>query len=170
MGYTTEFAGSFKFDKPLSAAQVAYIKAFNESRRMKRNVDLASAFPDPLRLAVGLPLGVDGEFFVGGDGLRGQADDRSVVDYNRQPSTQPGLWCQWTVSDDGTELMWDGVEKFYRYVDWLRYLIANFFVPWGVKLSGDVYWKGEEDSDIGIIFVTDNEVKLESPPVAEEGT
>ena len=54
---------------------------------------------------------------------------------------------------------WDGGEKFYNYVEWLEYLIKNFFEPWGYSLNGSVNWQGEEDEDNGTIVVKHNEVK-----------
>ena len=71
----------------------------------------------------------------------------------------PGLWCQWVINDDN-ELEWDGSEKFYGYTDWLRYLINRFFEPWGVKLNGQINWRGEDFSDYGRIDVVDNIVTV----------
>ncbi len=51
-----------------------------------------------------------------------------------------GYYCQWRPSDDGMGIEWDGVEKFYNYVEWLEYLIAHFLRPWGYTLSGSVEW------------------------------
>ena len=99
----------------------------------------------------------EGEFFVRDDGFCGQNRDESILDYNVPPSTQPGLWCQWVIN--GNELEWDGGEKFYNYVEWLEYLIENFFKPWGVTINGEVEWSGESRSDIGKIVVTDNKVQ-----------
>ncbi|HTG59201.1 MAG TPA: hypothetical protein VMG63_07310 [Terriglobia bacterium] len=47
-------------------------------------------------------------------------------------------YCQWMPSDDGKLLVWDGGEKFYEYVEWLQYLIDNFFVSWGYVINGSV--------------------------------
>jgi hypothetical protein len=128
---------------------------------------------------LGLPIGAKGEFYCG-TGLAGQdgghfnsSTDNSVVEYNQAPGVgkwgdtkpkatcigQPGLWCQWNPSDDGTEIVWDGSEKFYNYVEWLEYLIANFLKPWGYKVNGMVEWKGEDSQDIGVIEVVDNVVE-----------
>ena len=81
--------------------------------------------------------------------------------------TQPGLWCQWVVSDDGKYLEWDGGEKFYNYVDWLKYLIRHFFQNWGLVLNGEIEWKGEEFNDVGKIVVKDNVVKIFIPKFVE---
>lgn len=130
--------------------------------------------------------GNDGEFFVGSEGYRGQDSDSSIIDYNTPPGQlgyqdrtlsfsdlygenerrtkeglcQPGLWCQWVVSPDGFYLEWDGGEKFYSYIDWLKYLIKNFFQPWGVELSGEVTWQGEDSSDMGKIIVKGYDVTI----------
>ncbi len=89
----------------------------------------------------------------------------------------PGIWCQWIVVQPrqdvvGTEgvlsregenyqvLSWDGNEKFYDYVEWLRYLIARFFDLWGVKLDGELTWQGEERADVGKIVVESSEVRV----------
>ena len=57
MGYTTKFEGCFTLDKPLAPEHAAYLKAFNATRRMKRDQFKAAELPDPIRDAAGLPLG-----------------------------------------------------------------------------------------------------------------
>ena len=219
MGYTTDFSGEFDFDEPLTPEQVAYLAAFNKTRRMARDEEKVAKMPDPVREADGLPVGFEGSYFVGGDGDYGQDRDDSILDFNEPPGGeltgfiiptgpqdggyrkfglpcpmpephvlpwvpgspvgsnhapghgctygtwrkktdlgQPGLWCQWVPSDDGTTLAWDEGEKFYNYIEWLQYLIGHFIKPWGRILSGEVYWQGEESDDFGKIVVRDNEV------------
>lgn len=130
--------------------------------------------------------GVDGEFFVDGDEyIQGKSD--SIIDNNTPPGQigyneemdwnkrykenqrrsengecQPGLWCQWEVYGDenGMYLKWDEGEKFYNYIEWLKYLINKFFQPWGITLNGEIKWEGEESEDKGIIVVKDNVVKV----------
>lgn len=160
MGYSTEFYGSLQFSTPLNEAQVQYIQSFSETRRMKRNPDLADKMPNQKRLAVNLPIGRDGGYFTGSEEDMGQTRDSSVVEYNFPPGNQPGLWCQWTVSDDGTELVWNEAEKFYSYVEWLQYMIDNFFTPWGAKLNGSIDWEGEERGDTGTIKVVDSVITV----------
>lgn len=160
MGYTTTFTGHFGLDRPLTPEHLAYLKAFAETRRMRRdnNVIETLKFPDPVREATSLQLGVDGEFFVGVTENHGQVRDESVLDYNRQPYTQPGLWCQWIPTEDGKAIVWDGSEKFYAYIKWLNYIIASFLFRWGYRLNGVVEWQGESDGDRGKIIVVDNVV------------
>lgn len=159
MGYTTEFKGSFKLNKPLTEAQADYINKFSSTRRMKRDAKKLESLPDPTREAVGLPIGTEGEFFTGGSGDFGQDRDVSILDYNDPPSTQPGLWCKWVVTKNREEIEWDGNEKFYHYLDWLEYIVSNFLIPWGCVLNGKVRWRGEDFDDSGTIIVTDNVVK-----------
>lgn len=124
---------------------------------MKRSAPAAMRLPDPIRSAVGLPVGTDGEFFVGGEGDFGQGRDDSVVDYNDPPAAQPGLWCPWSPSDDGEELCPPEEEtKAYDYIEWLTYLTKKFLTPWGYSLCGVVDWSGEESDDFG-------QIKIESP-------
>ncbi len=75
-------------------------------------------------------------------------------------STGPGAWCQWVPTEDGKGLEWDGNEKFYEYVDWLKHLIKEVIKPRGFVLSGEVTWTGEEHGDFGKIVVKDNEVEV----------
>lgn len=158
MGYTTDFVGEFKLNKPLMPKQMEYLTKFSETRRMKRSEVAASKMEDPVREAVKLPVGHHGEYFVGGLGFFGQDNDDSVLDYNSPPPSQPGLWCQWEPNDGGTAIVWNQGEKFYYYIEWLQYIITHFLRPWGYTLNGEVTWQGEEHGDIGMITVKDNEI------------
>jgi hypothetical protein len=158
MGYSTNFTGSFAVTPVLSEEHAAYLARFSETRRMKRNAEIAEKLNDPWREAVGLPIGDEGAYFTGGAGSFGQDKDLSVINSNDPPEEQPGLWCQWVPSKDNTQLEWDGGEKFYDYTDWLEYLIDNFLKPWGYTLNGSVNWIGEESDDRGTITVKDNVV------------
>lgn len=164
MGYTTEFEGGFELDKPLKLEHYNYLVVFNDIRHFRRDAEKLKDMPDPKREAVGLPLGQEGEFYVGSEtsGFRGQVRDASTIDYNHPPATQPGLWCQWVPTDDGKTIEWDGGEKFYDYVEWLRYIIENFLKPWGYTLNGTVRWRGENFDDLGVISVISNQVKAEN--------
>ena len=159
MGYTTDFDGSMEINPPLTPERVSYINKFSETRRMKRDPERASKLHDPLREAVGLPIGEEGCYFVGGCGFAGQAKDDSVVEHNYPPAKQPGLWCQWIVSEDGSKLEWDFGEKFYEYEDWLIYIEEHFLTPWGSKLNGKISWYGEERDDMGIIYARDGMIE-----------
>ena len=144
MGYTTRFEGSITISPPLNAEEIAYLKAFADSRRM---------------LHAHGPYATDTERAPG------------VLDYNAPAEGQPGLWCQWVPTDDGTALEWDGNEKFYNATAWMAYLIEHFLAPGaqaigkapgivgGHSLSGLVQAKGEEPGDIWHIVVSRNIVQ-----------
>lgn len=144
MGYTTDFNGRFKLNRKLKKADQTFLAKLSETRRMKRNV--------------GPEFGVEGEFYVDGKGFAGQDEDSTILNYNEPPETQPGLWCQWIPSKDGKFIEWDGGEKFYDYVKWLKYLIEKILAPRGYILNGEVEWQGEDNRDVGKIVVTNNVV------------
>ncbi len=91
-------------------------------------------------------------------------DTRAELDKLREDRHEDGyarglsIWCQWEAGDD--TLFWDGGEKFYSYVPWLKHIINNILKPRGYVLNGEVHWQGEESEDMGIIRVVDNEVKI----------
>ena len=170
MGYTTDFDGYFELNKPLKPEHAAYLHKFSDTRRMKRSEKITAGRPDPIREAVGLPVGKDGGYFVGAGGMCGQEggfggghdDDRNklgILEYNSAPSDQPGLWCKWEPTEDNQGIQWSGAEKFYEYIPWLEYLITHFLAPWGYVLNGTVKWSGEDSEDHGKIVVTKNKVK-----------
>ena len=159
MGYHTDFTGEINISPPLSDEQITYINTFSSTRRMARNESILASMPDPVRDAVGLPVGQQGEFYVGSTSDFGQTRDKSIIDFNLSPKSQPGLWCDWEVSDDGKYLEWNGSEKFYGYVEWLEYMNKNFFTPWKKDLNGEIKWEGEDSSDKGVIVVENNNVK-----------
>jgi len=161
MGYTTDLFGRFDLSRPLTGIERNYINDFSETRRMGRKVDELmetykgrGGFPFEDDTIVRTPeeiYGVDGAYYIG--------EDACIKDYNQPPLGQPGLWCQWVTNEEGTQIEWDGNEKFYHYTEWIEYLIEHFFKPWGVVVNGEIEWVGEDRSDVGMIRITDNEVQ-----------
>jgi len=147
MGYTTEFEGAFTVSPPLSAEEVDFLFKFSQTRRMDREQG---------------PYYVDDPHWLGGEG----------VYVNRPPAGQPGLWCQWEPSDDGTEIQWDGSEKAYDMVEWIIYLIDHFLRPGCLAASelpflqanhlvnGVVDAHGEDPTDHWRIKIKDNVVTV----------
>lgn len=135
MGYQTDFKGQFSLNTKLDDVTFKFLKELNETRRMIRKVDAI--------------YGIDGEFFV-------KDEHSNVVDTNKQPRTQPGLWCQWTPTEDRMHIEWDGGEKFYHYIEWIEYLISKVLAPRGYVVNGNVKWRGESFDDNGIIEINDN--------------
>lgn len=168
MGYSTHFVGRFRISPPLTAAQSAYLRAFANTRRVTRNPRVLGIAPDPLREAIGLPVGPEGCYFVGVAPMRSRSAvsrPRSLVDGNRPPAGQPSLWCDWEPDSRGAFLEWNEADKFYNYVEWLEYLVEHFFRPWNRVLTGDVRWQGDDDTDVGTIIVKDNDVDVLGPIV-----
>ena len=167
MGYTTYFEGEFKLSRPMQPEHMAYLKAFADSRRVIRDRTITATIPDPIREAVGLPVGEEGEYHVADldDGSIANDNDllaaTGVVDSDAPPGTQPGLWCDWVPADDGAAIVWNGGEKFYNYVEWLEWLIRHLLAPWGYVLNGTVGWFGEDPDDQGKIVVNDNKLRIE---------
>lgn len=162
MGYTTDFDGHFALNHELKAEHSAYLSAFANTRRMKRNSEIAEKFEDEVRVKAGLGIGTEGAYYVGKTENFGQNKDKSVIDNNVPPDGQPGLWCQWVPTHDYKGICWDGNEKFYNYVEWLDYIIEHFLAPWGYVLNGKVMWRGEDFYDIGSITVKDNGIFVKS--------
>jgi hypothetical protein len=154
MGYLTYFDGRFNLDKPLSKDHAAYLVQFSKVRHMGRNTDDLLDKDHPIRETVGLPLGIEGEYFV-------KKNRIGVFDSNANPSTQPGLYCHWCPTEDGKGIKWNGELNliFCNYTEWLEYLINHFFKVWGYTLNGEVEWSGERFGDVGKIYVKDNVVK-----------
>jgi len=142
MGYSTDFDGEFNITPKLSSDDKTFLNNLANTRRMARNV--------------GAEYGSEGEFYVDGSGDFGQEKDDNIIDFNRPPNTQPGLWCQWNPNDTGDTLMWNGGEKFYNYKEWLQYLIDKILAPRGYTLNGEVFWNGEDSDDFGKIVVLNN--------------
>ncbi|GAB2696468.1 hypothetical protein [Kitasatospora kifunensis] len=110
MGYSTEFTGHVTVAPPLDLHEIAYLRKFADSRRMHRE---------------------NGPYFVDGTGPFGQGHDADIINYNAPDPSQPGLWCEWEPTDDGTTIEWNGAEKFYDATEWMQYLIDHF-----LKLGG----------------------------------
>ena len=161
MGYTTDFHGRIKVTPPMSAAEVKYINAFNDSRRMDREA---------------------GPYFVGGsdgEGIfndRGQGHDSDVRNYNSPDASQPSLWCGRCASDEGEYIEWDGGEKFYESAEWMQYIIDHFLganpiaktanSKWlaehlqGHTCNGVIEAQGEEPDDQWTLVVQNNKVSV----------
>jgi hypothetical protein len=153
MGYSTDFYGFWMLTPALSLAQTDYLQKFARTRRVKRDPD---AIENNRRLAtIGLDLGVDAEYFVDVED-----EDKSIVDLNLPPGSQPSLWYKWRVNDKGDRLEHTGGEKFDRYVEWLDYLVEHFFSPWGIKINGLVRYEGDVLIDAGTIEIIDNRIEV----------
>ena len=91
----------------------------------------------------------------------------------------PGVWCGWTVTENGAAIHWNENEKFYHAAEWLNYLIKQFFVKGapGRKMhkcmrlhtvNGEIIATGEEIGDHWLISVIDNEVTVQTGTLVYE--
>lgn len=85
-------------------------------------------------------------------------DDGYYATFTDTPETIPDAYLQWQPTEDGEGLEWNGGEKFYEYIHWLRWLVKHYFKPRDIVLNGQIQWQGEEIGDVGIIKVVDNKV------------
>lgn len=172
MGYTTDFWGSVAVEPPLNEKEIKYLTKFAETRRMERE---------------------KGPYFVGGTGDFGQGRDPDIIDSNRPPEGQPGLWCQWVPAVNETDelgdpvsanaIEWDGGEKFYYAPEWMQYIIDHFigsdpiakqvdpekfsFLQ-GHKVNGVIDAQGEDPDDRWRLVVEDNIVSEQQPTLVWE--
>jgi hypothetical protein len=145
---------------------------------MKRDVMLLEKLGDPLRKAVGLPLGLEGAYYVAGTEERLSEHNPTIIDFNEPPSGQPGLWCFWEPSGDGESLVWVNGDKTYGHDTWLEYLIEHFLNPWNYKLSGRiecscyfckyVYPNGDEENEVDIRYVEKSELIIKDDNIVIE--
>jgi hypothetical protein len=153
MGYTTEFSGHISVNPPLNPLEIEFLTKFSGTRRM---------------------LCHQGPYYVNRGGFAGQDhSDKQIIDYNRPPVGQPGLWCHWVPSSEGRYIEWDEAEKFYNSVEWMKYLIEHFVgenpkarkdLPFltGHVLNGTILAQGENIHDRWQLSVDNNQVSVKS--------
>lgn len=175
MGYTTWFTGRVTVTPPLNPHEISYLERFASVRHMHR---------------------AKGPYFVADPG-QGSAPD-VVGGGNEVHPGQPGFWCQWVPSEDGSAIGWDEEEKFYDAELWMAYLIDTFLKPGATvarelanPVPGWVYpdefmhftfdhivngvieaeGEGEEEDDLWRLEVRDNVVyviRLRAEPTFDE--
>ena len=72
----------------------------------------------------------------------------------------PSIWCQWVVGANRRTIRWDGGEKFYGYIGWIRYINNHFLLPKKIKLTGTVVFQGENPKDGGRIVATNGKIEV----------
>ena len=158
MGIGTSYKGAFVLDKPLQPVQCWYLQRFNESGHIARIEERVERIPDPLRVAVGLPVGPDGAYFVGEtDHL--MYDSHPLLKASKPPRGQPWGHCVWVPSGNGKRIVHDGTEKYFSDWEWLYYLIEHFLRPWSYSLSGQVQWEYFEPGQRGTLTIENNKIQ-----------
>ena len=98
--------------------------------------------------------------------------------HERRPNGEPGYYCHWVSTFDGTALVWNGREKFYDASTWMRLLIAKFLGPGSTAgpgsmlhnhvLNGSISAIGQDGAEwtIDVVenVVTASEVSGPRPP------
>jgi hypothetical protein len=151
VGYTTDFIGHIDIAPALNGEEIAYLTAFSSSRRCARP---------------GGPYAVPGN---------PRAEELTTEVSNRVPDGQPGYWCNWVPCWDGCCLAYNGHEKFYGSILWLRYLIEHFLKPGAeASRSGERWFEGftfdhvleglvvgcrRDNKELFAIHVSDNQVR-----------
>lgn len=158
MSYTYDLFGKLSISPPLTAAQVAYIQEFSGSYRHKFAPKWQS-WPNPLREAVGLPVGIDGEYISSAMGTGADFIENCMEVDTNTPNDQPSFQCCWTTNSKGTAVQWNKLRRTFAPTQWLEYMVEHFFIPWGVTLNGTVECHGEDKEDRTLIVVTNNSVR-----------
>ena len=109
MGYTTEFDGEFRLNKPL-----------------------------------------DDDTFYALEDLDGSYSNGEL----------PDSYCQWKVGADWQSIKWDGGEKFYYYIEWIRAINRRYLLPKKYMLNGEVLFQGESVKDCGRIVANDGKIEV----------
>jgi len=166
MGYTTNFYGEIQVNPPLNETEQKFLNTFTETRRVIRD------YPN------------QGKYFLS-DGTDSWGQNTpNIIEHNKPPEGQPGLWCQWEATKEGN-IKWNDAEKFYHSEEWMLYLVEHFFKQnaymknlepetykkYGFQehsLNGVIYAKGEEAGDIWKLSVKDNEVFVSQGEVKRE--
>ncbi len=174
----TYLNGEVQINPPLEAIHLAYLDRFSRIRHMKRDVSLLEKLRDPLREAAGLPLGLEGAYYIAGKNFSIELDDPTILNRNTPPQGQTHLWCRWEPAGDGKSYIWRNGDKSYGYNEWLKYLIAHFFNPWHYKLSCRIecnehfskyiYPNGEEGEEKEIPCVEKSELIIEDNNIVIE--
>jgi hypothetical protein len=169
VGYDTDFDGQVTITPPLSVGEVAFLKKFAKTRHCSCQV---SPFTANESYICSPAFGRNG-------GCRGSH------------LGNPGYYCKWEPSEDGTVVEWGGREKFYDGEEWMRFLINSFLKPGadiffedagapgdqhvsaakavfnlnGHVLNGVIDAQGEESDDQWRLVVKDNVVTVVKPTV-----
>lgn len=162
MGYTTYFDGSFQVSPALDKSTRDLINGLCKTRRMKRDLKELSKIHHITLSEAQEKWGDEGQFYYNVSDFEnyGQSKDPSIVDFNIPPKDQPSLWLGWQYDETTQEISSNGIEKFYNYDDWIKYLITKILEPRGYTVSGTVTWHGEDYEDLGKIEIKENIVTI----------
>lgn len=101
------------------------------------------------------------EFLI--SNIQNSIDNHYMSDNWRSEKTrgnEPATYCQWILKrkNNTYTIGWDEGEKFYEYKEWLQYILDTHLIPFGLSLSGNVRYQGEELGDSGILTIKNDKV------------
>ena len=85
---------------------------------------------------------------------------KALADSRHDEKGMPSIWCQWVVGNDRKSIMWNGGEKFYGYIGWIKYINFKYLLPKGILLNGKVAFQGELPKDGGRIVATNGKIEV----------
>lgn len=92
------------------------------------------------------------------------AEAKELLEINESDKSETvtgiSAYFQWVPSTDLEHIVWDGNEKFYKYLEQLRWL-CDWLDHRSISANGHLLWQGEEIGDVGTITVTDNDVSVQ---------
>lgn len=156
MGYNTDFTGSIQIEPPLNQSEINYLTKFGWTRHKTRK---------------------QGPFYVVDQEWNEYSfNDPNAININSPEGKQPGIWCHFIPTEDGSELVWDESEKTYDATEWIEYLINTFLktnatakdskLPYFENFTfdhvcnGELFACGEDYDDRWKIVVKDNKVSV----------
>ena len=83
-----------------------------------------------------------------------------LADSRHDDEIMPSIWCQWVVGENRRTIRWDGNEKFYGYIGWIRYINWRFLLPKKIMINGTVAFQGENPKDGGRIVATNGKIEV----------
>jgi hypothetical protein len=93
------------------------------------------------------------------------SEAKQLLEFNEDPDTiegtHPDSYMQWVPTETLDGIVWDGVEKFYNYTEWMQWLV-QWLKACDIDAGGELLWSGEDAGDVGVITVAGGLVTADS--------
>ena len=101
------------------------------------------------------------------------AEASAILEANNDPDSiqgeHPRSYMQWVPTQSLDHIVYDGNEKFYEYVDWMKWLV-NYLKGIGITADGEIDWSGDQAGDTGTIVVANSEVTVRDHKTPARGS
>ena len=101
------------------------------------------------------------------------AEASVILEANDDPDSiqgeHPRSYMQWVPTQSLDHIVYDGNEKFYEYVDWMKWLV-NYLKGIGITADGEIDWSGDQAGDTGTIVVANSEVTVRDHKTPARGS